>query len=357
MKGESKYLTDKEASGDIAEYRGSAAVPFEEHLHADARAIPLPDSSVDLIVTSPPYWKKRDYGFEAQIGQENTPQEFVHHIINALREWRRVLCTHGSVFVNIGDTYWKRSLAGVPGRLEAAACDDGWILRNRIIWTKEGGMPDPVKNRLANRHEYILHLAASDDYYYDIFGYAEAFGNGANPGDVWSIGLRRNMGKHLAPFPDELVERAIRLGCPEAVCTRCGKPRTRMIRRTAELDASRPQAKRAMALAKAHRLTSAHIAAIQATGISDAGKALRVQSGTGKNSAAVKKLAKEAKEVLGGYFREFTFAKKRTTGWSKCKCGAPFRPGIVLDPFAGTGTTVRVARRLGRSGIAVDLAD
>jgi hypothetical protein len=112
-----------------------------------------------------------------------------------------------------------------------------------------------------------------------------------------------------------------------------------------------------MELAREKRLTPAHISAIQATGISDAGKALRVQTGTGRNSDRVKVLAEEAKAALGGYFREFTFAKKRTVGWTDCGCLRPFRPGIVLDPFAGTGTTLRVANQLGRSVIGVDLAE
>ncbi len=111
-----------------------------------------------------------------------------------------------------------------------------------------------------------------------------------------------------------------------------------------------------MELAKEKGLTEAHIAAIQATGISDAGKALKVQTGTGRNSEIVKKLAAEAKEVLGGYFREFTFAKRETVGWTDCGCNAPFRPGIVLDPFMGTGTTLRAAKDVGRSAIGVDLA-
>jgi hypothetical protein len=244
----------------------------------------------------------------------------------------------------------------VPGRLETAACDDGWILRNRIVWTKTGGMPEPAKNRLANRHEYILHLAVSSDYYYDMVGYAEQYSNGSNPGDVWEIPLRRNLGNHLAPYPEEIVERALRLACPTQVCMACGTPRTRIIQRTAELDPQRPQARRAMELAKEKRLTAKHIAAIQATGISDAGKALRVQTGTGRNSDEVKRLAAEAKTALGGYFREFTFAKRETVGWSKCGCHASFRPGIVMDPFKGTGTTLRVAAALGRSAIGVDLS-
>jgi hypothetical protein len=330
--------------------------PFILDIQADARRIPLPESSLELVVTSPPYWRKRDYGFAGQIGQEPTPQEYVGNLITALREWRRILTRWGSVFINIGDTYWNRSLAGVPGRLESAACDDGWILRNRIVWTKPGGMPEPAKNRLANRHEYILHLTVSSDYYYDMVGYAEQYSNGSNPGDVWEIPLQRNMGSHLEPYPDEIVQRALLLACPSEVCLACGLPRSRIIQKTSDLDPNRPQARRAMELAKEKGLTAKHIAAIQATGISDAGKALRVQTGTGRNSEDVKRLASEAKAALGGYFREFTFAKKRTVGWSKCGCGAAFRPGIVMDPFKGTGTTLRVAAALGRSAVGVDLS-
>ena len=123
------------------------------------------------------------------------------------------------------------------------------------------------------------------------------------------------------------------------------------------LDTSRPQARRAMELVAEKGLTEAHIAAIQATGISDAGKAMRTQTGTGKNSAAVQRLAAEAKAALGGYFREFTFAKRVSTGWTDCGCGGPYRPGIVLDPFSGTGTTLRAAASAGRSAYGIDLAN
>ncbi|AFQ49462.1 DNA-methyltransferase [Burkholderia cepacia] len=331
--------------------------PAETHrYHADARHIPIGDSSVDLIVTSPPYWKKRDYGFAGQIGQEPTPSEYVINMIECMREWRRVLKRTGSIFINVGDSYNARTLAGVPARLEAAAIDDGWIVRNRIIWTKESGMPEPAKNRLANRHEYIIHFVRSPKYFYDLVGYSEAIGNGANPGDVWNIPLKRNMGDHLAPFPDEIVRRAVLLACPRASCPVCGHIPERVFERTAQLDTNRPQAKRAMEIAKAAGLTKSHIAAIQATGISDAGKALKVQTGTGRNSAEVQRLASEAKAALGGYFREFTFAKKATVGWTTCNCSVPLSPGVVLDPFMGTGTALTVANEMGRSAIGVDLA-
>jgi DNA modification methylase len=332
--------------------------PFRKVYKGDARRLgELQAKGVDLVVTSPPYWRKRDYGFEGQIGQEKTAGEYVAAIIDAMAEWRRVLRPSGSVFLNIGDTYWKKSLQGIPSLVEASARSAGWTLRNRIIWIKEGGMPDPVRDRLAGRHEYILHFAVNG-YYYDLFGYAERYSldqKGANPGDVWKITPQRNLGKHLAPFPSEIVERTITLACPQSVCTRCGKPRQRIVERTMELDISRPQAKRAMEIAREKMLTPEHIAAIQATGISDAGKARFVQNGTDRNAERVRRLAAEAKLMLGGYFREFTFAKRKSGGWTDCGCGAPFMPGVVLDPFMGTGTTLDVAHRMGRSAIGVDL--
>lgn len=330
--------------------------PTQQTIRADARKIPLDDGAVDLVVTSPPYWKKRDYGFAGQIGQEAHPDDFALQIVECMAEWQRLLAPHGSVFLNVGDTYWDRTLAGVPARIETAAIAAGWVLRNRIIWVKKSGMPEPARSRLANRHEYILHFAPGHDYYYDAFGYSEKFGNGATPGDVWEIALKRSLSSHLAPFPEELVDRALTLACPPQVCTVCGKPRQRVVERTAMLDPNRPQAVRAMQLAKEAKLSSAHIAAIQATGISDAGKALRVQTGTGKNTLRVQKLAAEAKAALGGYFREFTFAKKQSVGWTDCGCAGPFRRGVVLDPFKGTGTTLRVAQQLNLSSIGVDFA-
>lgn len=349
-------ILDKSSSvtGNVHRDRGEARVVI-----GDARSTGLTDASVDVVVTSPPYWRKRDYGMSGQIGQEETAKEYVEAIRDCLREWRRVLRPTGSVFLNVGDTYFQRSLANIPGRIELAAAEDGWRIRNRIIWAKDTGMPEPAKDRLANRHEYIIHLTPGHRYYYDLFGYSATYGNGsngANPGDVWRFNPGREMGPHLAPFPPEIVARAITLACPTQICSRCGTPRERIVQRTTKLDESRPQAKRAMELAKEGGLTSAHIAAIQAFGVSDVGKARQTQSGTDRNSAEVQALAAEAKRVLNGYFREFTFALKETAGWSACDCRKRFLPGVVLDPFMGTGTTLRVAMEMGRAAVGVDLA-
>ncbi|GGS14030.1 DNA-methyltransferase [Actinokineospora fastidiosa] len=340
--------------GSLEDWEERLAPAAAQVVVGDARSTGLADNSVDLIVTSPPYWQKRDYGHDDQIGQEPTPQAYVESMMECLDEWRRVLRSTGSIFLNVGDTYYNRSLMGIPGLLEFGAVQRGWLIRNRIIWTKDSGMPEPAKNRLANRHEYIIHLAFKSSYYYDLVGYSEYMGNGANPGDVWNINPERNMGSHLAPYPQELVRRAVMLGCPPQVCETCQKPRARVFERTDQLDPERPQARRAMELAKEHQLTPDHIRAIQATGVSDVGKATKFQNGTGRNSPEVQRLAAEAKAALGGYFREFTFAKKITTGWTDCGHGTPTR-GVVLDPFMGTGTTLKTATKMGRDAIGVDL--
>jgi DNA modification methylase len=329
--------------------------PFVKSILTDARRLPITDNSVDLVITSPPYWQKRDYKIKGQIGHEKSPDEYVSAIMTALTEWRRVLRPSGSVFLNVGDTWHKDSLASIPSRISVAALANGWLLRNRIIWAKTNGVPDPVKNRLASRHEYILHFTVEQNYYFDLFGFIEKFEEGRNPGDVWLLKQGRNHSNHLAPFPEEVVDRLLTLACPKEICIKCGEPRRRIVKKTKKLDPNRPQAVRAMEIAKNVGLTVAHIKAIQATGINDAGKALKIQNGAGGNSLQVRKLADEAKEMLGGYFREFTFPLRETKGWTKCNCSASFRSGIVLDPFMGTGTTLKVARQHGYSAIGADL--
>lgn len=319
---------------------------------ADARKVPLGENSVDLILTSPAYWQKRDYEVKGQLGQEKTIEEYIETVIKIISGWKDILKKSGSVFINIGDSYKSGCLLEIPSLLTAAAIQNGWKLRHRIIWEKPNSTPHSANRRLAMREEYILHFTLTDKYYSDLEGYKENFGSVSN---IWRISPSNHQGEHLAPFPEELVERILYLSCPKFVCKQCGQPFVRKIESTAELDETRVQARRALEIFRKSNLTFEHIKAIQAVGISDAGKAIKFQNGAGKNGDEVRRLALEAKAVLGGYFREFTFAKKRTVGWLGCNCGGEIQPGLVYDPFAGTNTTLRVATKLGLSSIGSDL--
>lgn len=319
---------------------------------ADARDLPLPNNSVDLVLTSPPYWKKRDYGYEDQIGQEPTPEAYVDSLMTCVDEWKRVLRSKGSILLNIGDTYKDKSRVGIPWLVAQRMREDGWRVRSEIIWHKPNGMPTSASDRLNSRHEQIFHFT-QNGYYFDKFGFKVVYDD---PVDVWKMSHGNNE-EHLAPFPSELVERGLIAACPPAVCRHCRTPRERLIKKSlTQLNPDRPQARRAMKIFEESDLTEDHIKAIQATGISDVGKGRQVQNGTGVNSPEVVELAFEAKKELGGYFREFTFPIKTTQGWTECDCqDKKTIPGMVLDPFAGSGTTVQVAKELGVSGVGVDL--
>jgi DNA modification methylase len=326
-------------------------------LIADARHLRgrIAEKSIDLIFTSPPYWQCRDYGHRQQIGQEETPEKYVENLIAALNSWKPLLRPQGSIVINIGDVYRNNALVGIPAMFEIAVRQHGWLIANRIIWAKERGIPEPNPNRLASRHEFIFHIVTHKQFYFDLHALETYLGRTSNPGDVWQIEQARSSSNHLAPFPPELARRVILVACPERVCPQCGKPHTRRLRPTMQLDMNRKQAQRALQIYRNSNLTQEHIAAIRAVGISDAGKGQLIQNGANKNAARTTKLANEAKKVLGGYFREFTFAPKRQVGWNKCNCKVAPQPGTVLDPFMGSGTTLRVARELERKTIGVDL--
>ncbi len=128
----------------------------------------IPDNYVNTIITSPPYYGLRDYGNDAQLGLESTPDEYISKLVNLFHECRRVLKDDGTLWVNLGDSYDKdKNLFGMPWRLAFALKDDGWILRQDIIWSKTNAMPEPVKDRCVKSHEYIFMMTKSKSYYFD----------------------------------------------------------------------------------------------------------------------------------------------------------------------------------------------
>ena len=108
---------------------------------AQERILDIADSSVDCIVTSPPYWGQRDYGVDGQIGSEKSFQMYIEDLQKLFNQCKRVLKDSGTLWLNLGDKYNKGNLIGLPWRVAIALQDDGWILRNDIIWHKPNAMP------------------------------------------------------------------------------------------------------------------------------------------------------------------------------------------------------------------------
>jgi len=236
----------------------------------------LPNSA-RMCVTSPPYYGLRDYGGEdEQIGQEQSPEEYVNEMVNVFREVRNVLTEDGTLWLNIGDSYYnyrkdgcipkqtfaanrqdlpvttprrsnklkgykEKDLIGIPWMLAFALRADGWYLRQDIIWHKPNPMPESVRDRCTKAHEYIFLLSKSKNYYYDNDAIKEPAkdwgtrdrtkgkyhneGTGLNPHtgltksypkknkrSVWSITKRPYKGAHFATFPPELIIPCIKAG-------------------------------------------------------------------------------------------------------------------------------------------------
>ena len=238
----------------------------------------IPDNSVDMCVTSPPYYNLRDYKNSGQIGAENTVKDFVENLCKVFDEIHRILKPTGSCWVNIGDTYDKKKLLQVPSRFEIAMCDRGWHLRNEIIWSKPNPQPISSKDRFWGNHEkffwfvkdvkkyyfnrdailvpqaeisirrmfsknnmskrkdfnasdkegFAISSNSQDKHYARMreemgidkeFNYEELIKSGKCPTrpefDTWNVPSVTYKGAHFAVYPPELIEKPILSCCPE----------------------------------------------------------------------------------------------------------------------------------------------
>ncbi len=118
----------------------------------------LPDATIDVVVTSPPYFQQRDYGDARQLGNEQSVDIYVAKLQEVFAEVRRVVTQSGSLWLVLGDKYAAGQILGVPWRVALALQDEGWLLRSDIVWHKPNAMPSAVRNRPTTDHEYIFFL-------------------------------------------------------------------------------------------------------------------------------------------------------------------------------------------------------
>ena len=135
----------------------------------------MPSESIDMCITSPPYWGLRDYGVDGQLGNEETYEEYLSKLSDIFKEVKRVLKKQGSCWVNLGDVYSKNnsigvkkhSLIGIPDRFKLNMIDNGWLCRNEIIWHKPNAMPSSSKTRFNTDYEKIFFFTKDDLYYFE----------------------------------------------------------------------------------------------------------------------------------------------------------------------------------------------
>jgi DNA modification methylase len=318
---------------------------------------------------------------DQQIGLEATPEAFIEKMVTVFREVRRVLRDDGTCWLNIGDSYngsggaggdygegglkegqprypgrhiggdlKPKDLIGVPWMLAFALRADGWYLRSDIIWSKPNPMPESVTDRPSKAHEYIFLLTKSARYFYDAEAVREKFadermGNpgggghyaanipgqrphgglskgewnvdgaatGRNRRTVWTIPTQSYEGAHFATFPEKLVEPCILAGTSQrGACPHCGAPWRRLVDKR-------------------------YLSPIITTGTEEG----RYDKGRNRNVTRM------------GDGVDVT-----TTGWQQeCACPAAEPvPCTVLEPFAGSGTTLMVAKRLVRRSVGIDLS-
>jgi site-specific DNA-methyltransferase (adenine-specific) len=337
-------IVDRDHDRALTAYRkGNDVSPLL--LLGDAKAVlkSLPDCSIDFAMTSPPYWGKREYE-NGGIGLESDYRDYVKHLAEVFAEVKRVLKSEGSFWLNLGDTYSGKGLVGIPWRVAFELTDNqGWVLRNDVVWNNLKGGMDNSKDRLANVHENLFHFVKQPKgYYYD----ADA-------------------------IRSKLREAKVVNG---VVISATGVSGVRYKRQIELSTALTPPEKKAAFTALEQILND-----VAEGRLSDFRMVIRGQQRTTHSDSA--KVSGRAKELIdkGFYFLKYhpkgskpgdvwDIIPEDTQGREAHFAAYPIdlcrRPllatcppgGIALDPFSGTGTTLVAAHLLGRRSVGIDIS-
>lgn len=302
----------------------------------------LPSESFDVCMTSPPYWGHRKYE-SAGLGEEPTASEYIEKLGTVLFEVKRVLRRSGSLWLNLGDTYENKSLAGIPWRVALKLVDEqNWFLRNDVIWNKVKGSPDQSRDKLRNLHEHVFHLVKTKDYFYD----ASAIRSTPKQARVVNGTIISATGVSGVRYRRQIESSAVLTAAEKLTAF-------------SELDEILEEIRRGE--------------------LADFRMIIRGQQRTThSDSGHVSGRAKEI-ERRGFYFLKYhPDGSKPGDVWniipedtqSRVEHFAPYpedlctipilascpENGIVLDPFCGTGTTLKVAKQLQRRALGIDIS-
>lgn len=303
----------------------------------------FPDNCIDMVMTSPPYWGKREYADANSLGLEKDYHDYIDSLLAIFEQLHRVLKPTGSFWLNLGDSYYCKNLLGLPWRVAIRMCDEqGWILRNSVIWNKVKGGLDNSRDKLRNVHENLFHFVKQKKYYYNV-----------------------------SMVRKEPLKAKVQNG---TVVSATGVTGVRY-KRQIELSASLTDEQKCSAFAA----LDAVLDEVKDGVISDFRMIIKGQQRTThSNSTRVSGRAKEL-EKKGYYFLKYhpdgakmgdvwDIIPEDTQGrklhfapYPADLCRTPILTtcppeGIVLDPFSGTGTTMAVAYENGRKSVGIEIA-
>lgn len=336
----------REAYGDAFVGHAGDTCELPLLMHGDALRVlkDFPRASVDFAMTSPPYWGKREYA-NGGIGLETQSKDFVRALSDICFELKRVLKDEGSFWLNIGDTYENKALLGIPWRVAFELTDNqGWTLRNSVIWNKVKSGMDNSKDRLGNVHENVFHFVKQPKgYYYN----ADAIRsrpreakvvNGAVISATGVSGVRYKRQIELSTGLSD-QEKASAFSALETILSEIAVGRLSDFR---------------MIIRGQQRTTHSDKENVsgRAKELRDKGFYFLKYHPNGSKPSDVWDIIPEDTQRREAHFAPYPMDLCRIPILATCPAG-----GTVLDPFCGTGTTLLAARNLGRRSIGIDLSD